>query len=119
MTQHINEPDLVVYLQADTPTLLKRIAQRGRDSEQAIEPSYLNLLNELYEAFIQRHTHCPVLIIQAEETQDLDQYYTTICDQIMAKIKETKLNDHPLSSINGSASLKQMALLKPSKPNAL
>ena len=92
MTQHINEPDLVVYLQADTPTLLKRIAQRGRDSEQAIEPSYLNLLNELYEAFIQRHTHCPVLIIQAEETQDLDQYYTTICDQIMAKIKETKLN---------------------------
>lgn len=92
MTQQIQEPDLVVYLRADTPTLLKRIAQRGRDSEKAIEPEYLNLLNELYEAFIQRHTHCPVLIIEAHETDDLEQYYSMICDKIINKIKETKLN---------------------------
>ena len=47
LNHDIPRPDLVVYLQASVPTLLKRIHGRGRAMEKAIEGSYLNGLLEL------------------------------------------------------------------------
>ena len=38
MTMLLPPPDLVVYLRASVPTLLQRIALRGRDFEQSISP---------------------------------------------------------------------------------
>ncbi len=60
-------PDLVVYLQASVPTLLHRIAQRGRAYEQRIEADYLAQLNALYEAWIADFTACPVLTVPADD----------------------------------------------------
>lgn len=62
-------PDLLVYLRGSVPTLLARIAQRGRDFEREIAPDYLQRLNLLYEDWIERWESCPVLIIP---TDDLD-----------------------------------------------
>ena len=87
MMQKIDEPDLVVYLRADTPTLLARIAKRGRASEKEISTEYLTLLNSLYEEFIARYVNCPVLIIDAAEADDLETYLTTTCDKIVEKIQ--------------------------------
>ena len=59
-------PDLVVYLRASVPTLLRRIARRGRDYERRIAPEYLAQLNDLYDAWITAFTACPVLTVPAD-----------------------------------------------------
>ena len=60
-------PDLLVYLRSGVPTLLDRIALRGRAFEQHIAPDYLDHLNTLYDGWINRWRLCPVLTIQADE----------------------------------------------------
>lgn len=45
-------PDLLVYLRAEVPTLLSRIALRGRPFEQRIAPDYLAQLNTLYDEWV-------------------------------------------------------------------
>lgn len=60
-------PDLVIYLRASVPTLLHRIASRGRDYERTIAKDYLAGLNGLYEAWINDFTLCPVLTVPADD----------------------------------------------------
>ena len=60
-------PDLVVYLRASVPTLMKRISSRGRDYERTITPDYLEGLNSLYEQWIENFTLCPVLAVPADD----------------------------------------------------
>lgn len=66
LTSFLPPPDLVVYLQASVPTLLRRISKRGRDYEQEISPDYLQRLNELYEEWVEGFTLCPVLTIPTD-----------------------------------------------------
>lgn len=56
-------PDLIIYVQADVATLLKHIAQRGREFERDIAPDYIARLNVLYNEWIDNWTACPVLRI--------------------------------------------------------
>lgn len=65
--QFLPPPDLVIYLRASVPTLLNRIARRGRDYERTITPEYLQSLNELYESWIDNFTLCPVLAVPADD----------------------------------------------------
>ena len=79
-------PDLIVYLQAKVPTLLRRIALRGREYEKAIAPEYLAQLNSLYEEWIADFKLCPVLVVPADR---LDYVANgDHLDLIMAKIQE-------------------------------
>jgi deoxyadenosine/deoxycytidine kinase len=59
-------PHLLIYLQATLPTLVERIRLRGRDYEQQIEPAYLEQLNDLYEEWIEGFGLCPVLTVEAD-----------------------------------------------------
>ncbi len=54
-------PDLIVYLEAPLATLLERIAARGREYEEGINPQYLQRLNERYASWASRWRHCPLL----------------------------------------------------------
>ncbi len=65
--QFLPPPDLVIYLRGSVPTLLNRIANRGRDYERKIAPEYLESLNNLYENWIDNFTICPVLAVPADE----------------------------------------------------
>jgi deoxyadenosine/deoxycytidine kinase len=49
MTSFLKTPDLLIYLKADSETLLERIALRGRDYEKSIPAQYLKQLNQQYE----------------------------------------------------------------------
>jgi deoxyadenosine/deoxycytidine kinase len=60
-------PDLVIFLRASVPTLLKRISNRGRDYERTITPDYLEGLNNLYETWIDNFTLCPILAVPADD----------------------------------------------------
>ena len=62
-------PDLLLYLRAPVPVLLKRIHRRGRDIESGITPEYLSLLDTFYDEWMQTFDLCPVLTIR---TDDLD-----------------------------------------------
>jgi deoxyadenosine/deoxycytidine kinase len=67
LTLYLPPPDLVVYLRANTETLMHRIAARGREYERDISPDYLARLNALYNEWIENFTLCPVLTIPADE----------------------------------------------------
>lgn len=60
-------PDLVIFLRASVPTLMKRISNRGRDYERTISPDYLEGLNNLYETWIDNFTLCPILAVPADD----------------------------------------------------
>ncbi|HRZ20795.1 MAG TPA: deoxynucleoside kinase [Bacteroidales bacterium] len=91
MTEQIKEPDLLVYFKADVPTLLERIRERGRESELAIPPTYLELLNNLYEDFIANHVSCPVLVIDAEKEVDKMEFLRRTVNRIAEQIKSLQL----------------------------
>ena len=59
----IVHPDLVVYLQASTETLMARIAQRGRVYERDMDVSYIRALNEAYNHFFFHYTASPLLVV--------------------------------------------------------
>jgi deoxyadenosine/deoxycytidine kinase len=50
--EFVQPPDLLVYLRASVPTLVKQIQKRGRPYEESIRLDYLKRLNERYEAWI-------------------------------------------------------------------
>ncbi|KMK77767.1 deoxynucleoside kinase [Alkalihalobacillus pseudalcaliphilus] len=52
LTEDMPKPNVIIYLQASLPTLLKRIALRGREMEQNIDPTYLEQLSSDYEKAI-------------------------------------------------------------------
>jgi deoxyadenosine/deoxycytidine kinase len=67
LAEFLPPPDLVVYLRASVPTLVSRIACRGRDYERSITPDYLAQINELYETWIASFHLCPILTVPADD----------------------------------------------------
>jgi deoxyadenosine/deoxycytidine kinase len=66
MTEYLHPPDLLIYLRANVDTLMRQIAQRGRDFEQSIKREYLEQLNRHYEAWIQRYTKGKLLVVESD-----------------------------------------------------
>ena len=79
MERNIINPDLIIYLQADTSTLMKNIDKRGRDFENNISYDYINALNEIYTEYFFRYNDTPLVIINTNNidfvnnAEDLDQ----------------------------------------------
>jgi deoxyadenosine/deoxycytidine kinase len=63
----IVRPDLVIFLQADTETILRRIRQRARSFERNIDRDYIESLNEAYGNFFFRYAETPLLVINTSE----------------------------------------------------
>ncbi len=91
--QIIPVPDLIIYLKASVPTLIERIQRRGRDFEQDISPLYLQQLNELYNAWIEDFTLCPVLTIQADRLDFVrfEAHFRAIKEQILTQINPANI----------------------------
>lgn len=66
--EKIPKPDLLVYLQAGTDTLMSRITFRDRPYERKMERAYIDELNHAYENFFSKpFDHTPVLKIDSNE----------------------------------------------------
>ncbi|MDR3047854.1 MAG: deoxynucleoside kinase, partial [Bacteroidales bacterium] len=52
MSQFLQRPDLLLYLKADTSTLVRQIQKRGREYENSIRIDYLQNLNNRYDNWI-------------------------------------------------------------------
>ena len=59
-------PDIVVYLQASTDHLLKRITLRGRSYEKNMSREYLEALNNAYNDFFFHYSLAPVFIVNTD-----------------------------------------------------
>lgn len=66
MTEYLRAPDLLIYLRANVDTLMKQISLRGRDFEQSITREYLEQLNKHYESWIGRYTRGPLLAVESD-----------------------------------------------------
>jgi len=65
----VPNPDLAIFLQADTETLLQRIESRGKPYEREIERKYLDGLNAAYTHFFFHYSATPLLVVN---TSDID-----------------------------------------------
>lgn len=66
MMQVIKMPELMVYLRASVPHLVKNIQKRGRDYEQQMPIDYLQGINNLYDEFIYKKYKGKVLVIEVD-----------------------------------------------------
>lgn len=76
MISFVQPPDLLIYLKADIPKLVRQIEKRGRDYEYAIRIDYLRNLNEHYEKWINGYKLGKLLVI---DVNNLD-FVTNIDD---------------------------------------
>lgn len=70
LSRDIPPPDLVVYLQAPTDLLVKRLRDRARDPEHPEHrpsPEYVKELNEAYQHFFFHYTATPLLIVETSQ----------------------------------------------------
>ena len=67
MSSFISAPDLLIYLRASVPTLVRQIQKRGRAYEESIRLDYLKRLNERYEAWISKYEVGKLLIIDIDD----------------------------------------------------
>lgn len=69
LAENVLRPDLVVFLKADTDTLMSRITARDRPYERNMDPAYIDSLRVAYERFFGAYQAVPVLAI---DTTDID-----------------------------------------------
>lgn len=68
----IQPPDLLIYLRADVPNLIKQIQRRGRDYEGSIRLDYLSSLNNRYESWIEEYNRSKMMVIDVRELNFVD-----------------------------------------------
>ena len=69
MSKFLQAPDLLIYLRASVPTLIRQIAKRNRDYEQSIRLDYLSNLNDRYEEWISGYKEGKLLIIDSDNLE--------------------------------------------------
>ena len=74
LAKDVPPPDLVVYLQAPTELLIKRLKSRVPDPDAdagttlpSPDPEYLKELNEAYQHFFFHYTATPLLVVETSE----------------------------------------------------
>jgi deoxyadenosine/deoxycytidine kinase len=70
LARDIAAPDLVIYLQAPSEVLLKRLRSRPSDPEREVprpDPEYLRELNEAYQHFFFHYNATPLLVVETSE----------------------------------------------------
>ncbi len=63
LAESLPKPDLVVYLQAPTEVLMKRIRQRGRPEEARLSEEYLAEVNRAYNHYFFHYSATPLLVV--------------------------------------------------------
>lgn len=88
MSGFIAPPDLLIYLKATVPTLVKQIQMRGRDYEEAIRLDYLKELNIRYDEWASNYKSGKILIINVDDIdfKENPEDLGTIIERINAEI---------------------------------
>ena len=88
MSQFLQAPDLLIYLRADTATLVSQIAKRGREYEKTIRIDYLENLNNRYEEWISNYKLGKLLVIDVNKIKfaENQEDFGIVIDKINAEL---------------------------------
>jgi len=86
LERNVINPDLVIYLQADTNTLMRNIARRGREMEKNISEEYIDALNQLYTEYFFRYQDTPLVIININNIDFV--HNSTDLDEVINYIRQ-------------------------------
>lgn len=67
MTPYFPHPDVLIYLEGGLPSILNRIAERGREMEVQTDRSYWEMMHRRYEEWVGAFDACPVLRLNIDE----------------------------------------------------
>src|SRR4029079_11247997 len=79
------KPDLVVYLQASTDVLMKRIRARGRPEEGRLSGEYLAEVNRAYNYYSFHYAATPLLVVNSSDVDFVTS--TTDLDDLIKQIR--------------------------------
>ena len=63
VSSFLQPPDLLIYLRADVPTLIRNIQLRGREYENSIRLDYLTGLNKRYEDWVETYNKGKIIVV--------------------------------------------------------
>ncbi len=88
MSSFLQPPDLLIYLRAEVPTLVRNIQKRGREYEASIRLDYLKSLSERYENWINGYTEGKLLIFDVDNInfQDNPEDLGKIIERVQADL---------------------------------
>jgi deoxyadenosine/deoxycytidine kinase len=99
LEEQVVKPDMVIYLQAETRTLVERIRGRDRDYEKEISEAYINEVNKAYNYFFFHYNQTPLLVI---DTTSIDfVHHEEHLDELIEQIRKMDRGVqyyHPLGS---------------------
>ena len=84
----IDPPDLVIYLRAGIPALVRQIQSRGRKYENSIRLDYLKKLNDRYDAWADSYNLGKMITIQVDnyDFPSNPEHLNPVIDKINATI---------------------------------
>ncbi|KKB73205.1 MULTISPECIES: deoxynucleoside kinase [Bacillus] len=90
LTEDLPKPNIIIYIRASLPTLLKRIKKRGRSFEQQMDEQYLEQLIEDYETAIKQIKEAEPTLPIIEINGDQDDFVLSkeVFQRIADQVKE-------------------------------
>jgi len=85
MKEYVQATNLLIYLRSDTATLQQRIQTRNRHYEKQIQGSYIDRLNDQYEAWFEAYDRGPKCLIDVGRRDFVNQ--PEDLRQVMAIVK--------------------------------
>lgn len=73
MTPYFPHPDVLIYLEGELPSILRRIHLRGREMEIQTDISYWEHMHQRYAKWINEFHACPVLRLNIDEYDATDE----------------------------------------------
>lgn len=92
LVESVPKPELIIYLQGNLDTLLRRIKRRGREYEKSISPAYLKELSDAYSHYFYRYDETPLLVVNTNEIDFVhkDEDFDALVEQIAGAQKGTQ-----------------------------
>ncbi len=92
LARDIPRPDLVIYLQGSTKTLLERIRKRNHSFEKTIDYDYIEMLNKAYDYYFFDYTDTPLLVVKTDEIDFVEnpEHFDDLIGQIKKPVSGKK-----------------------------
>ena len=97
MLEHVQPPDLLVYLDCSVDTAMERIRKRNRGLEAGIPRDYLERLNQHYLRWYERYDISPRIKVDTERYPlEVEQNRELVLAQIWGMLKEGRYGERIL-----------------------
>jgi deoxyadenosine/deoxycytidine kinase len=92
LSQDIPKPDLVIYLQGKTQTLLERVRKRNFSFEKPVDFEYLDMLNKAYDYFFFNYAETPLLVVKTDSIDFVNNphHFDDLVEQIKKPVSGKK-----------------------------